>query len=190
MRIGTEITKTVWGLVIPMIAAWYSAQNPSARVRIINKGISGDRAKDLLTRWDIDCIQLKPDWVSILVGINDTWRRYDSHDPTPAAIFEENYRSLLKQIVNRLNARIVICEPFLLPVPDDRTAWREDLDPKIGVVRKLAREFGAVFVPLDGIFAQASAQREPSFWLPDGVHPSPAGHALIAQSWLRAMGLY
>jgi lysophospholipase L1-like esterase len=65
--------------------------------------------------------------------------------------------------------------------------WREDLDPKIAVVRQLAREFHAILVPLDGIFAQASTQREPAFWAGDGVHPSNAGHALIAQSWLRAV---
>jgi lysophospholipase L1-like esterase len=82
---------------------------------------------------------------------------------------------------------LILLEPFVLPVPVDRVRWREDLDPKIAVVRQLAREFHAILVPLDGIFAQASAQREPAFWAGDGVHPSNAGHALIAQSWLRAV---
>jgi lysophospholipase L1-like esterase len=80
----------------------------------------------------------------------------------------------------------VICEPFVVPVSGDLDGWREDLDPKIGVVRRLAREFNAILVPLDGIFAQATTRREPAFWAADGVHPTPAGHALIAQSWLRA----
>ena len=170
-----------------LVSAWFSALHPSMKVRFINKGVSGDRTKELLKRWDMDCIDLKPAWVSILVGINDTWRRYDSHDPTPGSVFEDNYRTLLQKVVSQLNARIIICEPFLLPVPDDRIAWREDLDPKIATVRKLAREFKAIFIPLDGIFAQAAVQREPSFWLPDGVHPSAAGHALIAQAWLKAV---
>jgi acyl-CoA thioesterase I len=74
-----------------------------------------------------------------------------------------------------------------LPVPEDRKTWREDLDPKIDVVRKLAREYHAHLVPLDGIFAQAAALREPAFWASDGVHPSNAGHALIAQAWLRTI---
>jgi acyl-CoA thioesterase I len=170
-----------------LVAAWYSAMHPSARVRFINKGVSGDRTKELLARWEVDCIDLKPAVVSLLAGINDVWRRYDSYDPTPVSVFEENYRALLRKVTG-INARIIICEPFLLPVPDDRIAWREDLDPKIAVIRKLAREFNAVFIPLDGIFAQASVQNAPSFWLPDGVHPSLAGHALIAQAWLKAMG--
>ena len=75
----------------------------------------------------------------------------------------------------------------MLPVPEDRLTWREDLDPKIAVVRRLAREFRAVLVPLDGVFAQAATRRDPGFWAPDGVHPSPAGEALMAQAWLRAV---
>jgi lysophospholipase L1-like esterase len=82
---------------------------------------------------------------------------------------------------------LIILEPFLLPVPADRVGWRVDLDPKINAARELAREFKAVYVALDGLFAAASAQRDPAFWLPDGVHPSLAGHALIAQAWLKAV---
>jgi len=77
-----------------------------------------------------------------------------------------------------------LCEPFLLPVFPDQERWREDLDPKIQVVRKLAREFRTLLAPLDGIFAQVTTQRLSSFWLYDGVHPTPAGHALIAKGWM------
>jgi lysophospholipase L1-like esterase len=76
-----------------------------------------------------------------------------------------------------------LCEPFLRPTPDDRRAWREDLDPRIAVCRDLAREFGALLLPLDGIFAAASCRQKMEFWAGDGVHPSLAGHALIAQHW-------
>lgn len=170
-----------------MIAAWYSALYPADNITFINRGISGNRAKDLRQRWQHDCIDLKPDWVSILIGINDTWRRYDSSDPTTTETYEDNYRAILTATRDQLGARIIICEPFLLPTPPDRIPWREDLDPKIAAARRLAREFDAIYVPLDGIFAAAATQREPAFWAGDGVHPSPAGHALIAQSWLRAI---
>jgi len=176
------------GMGYPMMAAsWFSATYPEKNVKFINKGISGNRVRDLKARWDEDCIDLKPTWVSILIGINDCWRRYDRNDPTSAEAFEADYRYILQQVRDRLNARLILCEPFVLPVPDDRAAWRVDLDPKIHVVRKLAVEFNAVFLPLDGIFAQAAAKREAGFWLPDGVHPSPAGHALIARAWLKAV---
>ena len=170
-----------------LAAAWFSAAYPERRVRFINRGISGNRACDLRERWQRDCLGLRPAWVSILIGVNDTWRRYDSSDPTPVEAFERDYRAILTAVHDRLKARLIICEPFLLPVPDDRNTWREDLDPKIAAVRRLAREFEAIYVPLDGLFAAAAARRELAFWLPDGVHPTPAGHALIAQAWLRAV---
>jgi lysophospholipase L1-like esterase len=177
------------GMGYPMLtAAWFSAMYPEKNVKFINRGISGDRAISLCARWKEDCIDLKPSVVSILIGINDTWRRYDSNDPTTAAEYEKNYREVLTRTVNEPDARIIIFEPFVLPTPADRIAWREDLDPKIDVARKLAREFNTIFVPLDGLFAQASAMREPAFWAADGVHPTPAGHALIAQSWFKAIG--
>jgi lysophospholipase L1-like esterase len=171
-----------------LVAAWFSAAYPEKRVRFLNRGISGHRVADLRARWQQDCLDLRPTWVSILIGVNDTWRRYDSNDPTPAEAFERDYRAILAATRDRLGARLILCEPFLLPVPDDRIAWREDLDPKIAAVRRLAREFDALYVPLDGLFAAAATRREPAFWLPDGVHPTPAGHALIAQAWLKAVG--
>ena len=170
-----------------MLSAWVSAAWPGQQIRFLNRGISGNRAKDLRARWKPDCLDLRPDWVSIMIGINDTWRRYDSADPTSAQAFEASYRSILEDARDKLDAQLVLCEPFLLPVPPDRRAWRVDLDPKIAAVRELAREFGAILVPLDGVFAQASTRREPAFWAPDGVHPTPAGHALIAQAWLKAV---
>lgn len=175
-----------WGYSA-LIAAWFNAAWPEKRVRFINRGISGNRARDLVARWRSDCLALKPNLVSILIGINDTWRRYDANDPTTVEEFAAAFRSILTQTRDQLGARLVICEPFLLPVPDDRRAWRVDLDPKIAAVRDLAREFEAIYVPLDGLFAQASTRRPPDFWAADGVHPTWAGHALIAQAWLKAV---
>ena len=171
-----------------MIAsAWFGALYPEKNVQFLNRGVGGDRTQDLESRWQKDCIALKPTWVSLMIGINDTWRRYDGWGATSAVAYEKSYRTLLEAVKTKLAARLILCEPFVLPVPADRARWREDLDPKIAVVRQLAREFHAILVPLDGIFAQASAQREPAFWAADGVHPSNAGHALIAQSWLSAV---
>lgn len=81
----------------------------------------------------------------------------------------------------------MLIEPFVLPIPEDRRKWRADLDPRIQIVRSLASEFRTILVALDGLFAEAAARREPAYWAPDGVHPTPAGHALIAQAWLRAV---
>jgi lysophospholipase L1-like esterase len=171
-----------------LTTALFSSAYPELQVKFLNRGISGNRAKDLLNRWEADCIELRPNWVSIYIGINDTWRKYDRNDPTSAEQFEKQYRELLVRTKEQTGAGIMMIEPFVLPVPEDRKTWREDLDPKITVVRELAREFGALLVPLDGLFAQASILAPPAYWAPDGVHPSPAGHALIAKAWLRAIG--
>lgn len=169
-----------------LAAAWLTAMAPGKRLRFLNRGISGNRAKDLRARWQADCLDLKPNWVSILIGVNDTWRRFDSNDATPVEVYETNYRQILQQS-QAAGMKLIVCEPFLLPVPHDRVAWREDLDPKIAAARRLAREFGAIYVPLDGAFGAAATQQPMEAWAPDGVHPTPAGHALIAQTWLRAV---
>ncbi len=168
-----------------MAASWFMALYPQLNVKFLNRGVSGDRTKDLLQRWEKDCLALKPDVVSILVGINNTWRRYDSNDPTPVEQFEEEYRRLLELTRRNLNARIMLCEPFLLSVSAQSAAMREDLDPKIEVIRKLSEEFQVGLVPLDRIFRDACGRQQPAYWAPDGVHPSLAGHALIAGAWLQ-----
>jgi len=171
-----------------LISSLFAALYPTMDVKFINRGISGNRTVDLRERWKEDCIDVKPTVVSILIGINDCWRRYDSNDPTALDDFIENYRAILDRTRDELDARIILCEPFVLPTPPDRRRWREDLDPKIQAVRDLAREYNALLIPLDGIFAQASTYREPEIWAPDGVHPSPAGHGLIAKAWLEGIG--
>jgi len=168
------------------VASDFTAKYPHLNVKFINRGISGNRACDLAARWNEDCIALEPDIVSILIGINDVWRRYDSNDPTSVEAFKSEYHGILSQVKAQTNAKIIICEPFVLPVPEDRTAWREDLDPKIQAARELAREFGAIYIPLDGIFAAASTRQASEIWADDGVHPTQAGHALIANAWLSA----
>ena len=174
------------GGYVHQIAAYLGAQDPGDELIFTNKGISGNRIYDLEKRLKTDVLDEEPDVVSILIGINDVWRRYDSDTVSEAKDFAAAYKRICKKITDD-GARLVLLEPFLLPVPEDRRAWREDLDPKIEIVRDMAREFEAILVPLDGIFAAASAKREPAFWAGDGVHPSPAGHALIARAWIDAM---
>lgn len=172
-----------------MTAAHLQARLASPKLKIFNRGISGNRVVDLLGRFENDLRALQPTVVSILIGINDVWRRYDSNSPTGADAFERDYRSLLQKITLEVGARIVLLEPFLLHVPDDRYKWREDLNPKIDVVRKLAAEFSTELIPLDGVFAQAATQAPAAYWAGDGVHPSAAGHALITETWLENAGL-
>lgn len=151
------------------------------RPTIVNAGISGHQAADLAARWSTDVLAHDPSLVSILIGINDTWRRYDENDPTTAESFEASYRSML----DALTCPVVLMEPFLLPVKDGQDAWREDLDPKLEVVRKLAVEYGAILVPTDVELTKQAASVGAATLAGDGVHPSPAGHRALADLWRR-----
>lgn len=170
-----------------MVASWFAAQYPEKNVVFLNRGISGNRVRDLELRWKEDCLDLKPTMVSILIGINDCWRRFDNNEPTTADEFEATYRILLDKIKKQGIKKIILLEPFVLPVTEDRRAWREDLDPKINVIRELAREYGGRLIPLDGIFNAISVFKPSSFWTSDGVHPTNAGHGLIAREWLKTI---
>jgi acyl-CoA thioesterase I len=153
------------------------------RPRIVNAGISGNRAVDLVRRWSTDVLAHEPSLVSILIGINDTWRRYDKNDPTTAESFEESYRALL----DPLTCPVVLVEPFLLPVKDGQDTWREDLGPKLDVVRKLAVEYGAILVPADVELNRQASSLGAATLADDGVHPTAAGHRAIADLWRRVV---
>lgn len=159
---------------------------PELRITMINRGIDGNRLADLEMRWDKDCIKLQPDFVSILIGINDTWRMFDQNQLSPIHEFETRYRKLLKHLTSQSKAKIILCTPFMLPDPPDRAKWRSDLDARIAVIEKLAGEFNAILVPFDQLFDTAAKSAPCLHWLHDGVHPTKAGHELMAELWLQA----
>lgn len=151
---------------------------------VINVGTSGHRLVDLVARWERDVIEARPTRVSIAIGINDTWRRYDDNDPTSAEAFEADYRTVLARTREATGAALVLCEPFLLPVEPHMEEWRADLDPKIAVVRRLADEFDALLVPFD-VALHALARTMPMTDLAgDGIHPTALGHRVMADLWL------
>jgi acyl-CoA thioesterase I len=159
-----------------------AALGPGARW--LNRGITGNSSRDLRARWETDVLAERPDLVSVLVGINDTWRRYHRDDPMTAEEFETNYRALLDPLTVQ-GTGLVLVEPFLLPVDAEQRSWRADLDPKIEVVRALAREYAAVLVPADTAF---NAAGDAAALAPDGFHPNEHGTALLAALWLRHAG--
>lgn len=169
---------------VQLITAALQSRFASWNLKISNRGLSGNRVFDLEDRLEKDLIALKPNLVSIMIGINDTWRRYDSNLISDIQEFKDSYERIIHRVSNELQARIIICEPFLLPVPEERGQWREDLDPRITAIRQLAWKYNLPYLPLDGIFAAAAAEAQAAYWLPDGVHPSLAGHGLIAEKWL------
>jgi acyl-CoA thioesterase-1 len=155
--------------------------------RVINVGISGNRVIDLRDRWHIDVVQQIPETLSVYIGINDTWRRYDDNDRTTTASFEADYRTCLADLGGA--STLILVEPFILPVTKEQELWHEDLDGKRAVVAQLAAEFGAGFVPLQSLLAAAAEDHGAAALAQDGVHPTELGHRMIADAWLEVAGL-
>lgn len=166
------------------------AENPGAGWRILNRGISGDRSSDLRARWVNDALAFEPDLVSILVGVNDTWHQYLNGKGIPVARYAECYREILADTRRtRPTVRLVLGEPFALPGGEFQDDWLAELRERAGVVRELAAEFGATFVPYQAMFDAALRTYSVVELAADGVHPSPVGHRLMAQAWRKAAGL-
>lgn len=159
---------------------------PDMTFELINKGCGGHQTKDLVERWQEDAVDLQPDVISILVGVNDTWHHISECDWVPNDVFESNYRFLLDEIKKKTNAKIIIIEQFVLDFPD-MNRFHNDIDEKIRIVRRLAREYADRYIPLDGLFASACIAEPPEYWTEEGVHPTDEGHRLIADYYFDAL---
>ncbi|MEU0932917.1 GDSL-type esterase/lipase family protein [Embleya sp. NPDC005971] len=183
------------------VAGEWGFRRPDRAVTWLNSAQAGDKVSDLESRWQADVLDARPDVLSILVGMNDVgWHTYapDGH-VISAQDFAAGYDRLLAPLAEA-GVDLILIEPFLLPISgpvevgdmrlgaDVRREWRADLDPKIQVVRELARRYGAHLLAADGMFAELAATTGAKYWAADGVHPTPAGHAALAAAWLRLVG--
>ncbi|MFK0256189.1 SGNH/GDSL hydrolase family protein [Streptomyces sp. NPDC090445] len=181
------------------VAGEWGLRHPDRPVTWLNTAHGGDKVRDLQARWQTDVLDARPDLVTLLVGVNDVgWHTLDPQGYVIAVEeFEAGYDRLLAPLAEA-GTQLIVIEPFLLPIrgvveagagvligEEERKEWRADLDPKIQVVRELARTYGAQLLAADGMFAALAATAGPEYWAADGVHPTPAGHAALAAAWLR-----
>jgi len=173
--------------------AWMAAssllvQNPSLNLSIYNRGISGNKVHQLAARWDQDCLSLKPDLVSILIGVNDIWHGLNGRYDGTVNTYEKDYEQLLLRTQTALpKTQIVICEPFVLKCGAVNDKWFPEFDQYRAVARKMAEKHGATFVPFQSMFDEAIKFAKPSHWAGDGVHPSAHGAALMASFWAQCV---
>jgi len=174
-----------------MVAGELSYKFPEKEFVFINKGISGNKITDLLTRWKRDCINLEPDIVSILVGINDVWHEFNRNDGVTAQRFEQIYDIILDETKVKLpSAKIVLCEPFVVNadfIAADFHHFEPEMTTRRLLIKRLADKHDCVFVPLQDAFNSACDTAPVTHWLTDGVHPTPAGSMLIAREWMGRM---
>ncbi len=172
-----------------MVSGYMGVQRPGEFL-FLNRGIGGDRVIDLLARVKADILNLKPDYMSILIGINDVWRKYDAGTGMDVKWYEHYFDLLIGQIKEALpNVRIMILEPFVLKASATQAHWddfRADTEKHATVAKAIAKKHGLVFVPLMERFDQAQMLAPAEYWLYDGVHPTAMGHEIIKRAWLEA----
>ncbi|MHC4257471.1 MAG: SGNH/GDSL hydrolase family protein [Planctomycetota bacterium] len=164
------------------------AARPDLRLTIENRGIGGDSTRDLKWRWNRDCIALSPDIVSMMIGINDLWRKYgDSQESLQRHVtpdeYETNYRQMLTHLKDECGSRLILMEPYMFCDDPDNPMLR-DLDAYIQIVHQMANKFDAILVPVHANYMALTHKRPADQWADDTVHPSAWAHAWIAKQWL------
>jgi lysophospholipase L1-like esterase len=173
------------------IAGQLLAEYPERKLRIFNRGISGNKVPDLAARWQKDCLDLKPTLLSILIGVNDLWHKLNGkYDGTPET-YREGFSALLKQTKESLpEVTLVICEPFVTRCGAVNDSWFPEFETRRAIASEVAKEAGAIWVPFYEKFNELIVtSTEPAYWAGDGVHPTHAGHALMAKVWRETVGI-
>jgi lysophospholipase L1-like esterase len=173
--------------------AWLAAASllvsrPKDELRIFNRGISGHKVPQLAERWDRDCLALKPDVLSILIGVNDIWHKLNGNYDGTVEGYERDYMALLERTRGALpDVKLVVCEPFVLRCGAITDDWFPAFDGYRAAAARVARAHGATWVPFQTMFDEAVKYAPPEHWAKDGVHPSASGASLMAHAWLHAV---
>lgn len=160
-------------------------------LKIYNRGISGNKVPDLAARWQADCLDLKPTLISILIGVNDIWHKLNGRYDGTVEDYQKGFAALLAKTRKALpKATFVVCEPFVLRCGAVNDKWFPEFDKRRAAAKTVADDAGAIWTPFQAMFDKAvEAGTEPAYWARDGVHPSMAGHSLMAQTWRKVVGI-
>jgi len=176
---------------VAMVRALMVARHGDLKVTIANRGVSGDRSVELLARWQADCVALRPQVLSIMVGVNDVWRlrgAWNGQTFVDAAEYRANCSAMISQALAVGVRTLAIASPTTICEENDSELSRL-LEERAAIVRELAAQFGCRYVPTREAYLKALSDHREVRWTTDGCHPTQAGHALLAGIWLEAMGL-
>ena len=180
-----------WGTsYVADVGATLACAYPELGLRVVNMGISGNQVRDLLARWQSDVLDLKPDWVSVLIGINDVWRQFDCPQMPETHVSPEEYRAGYEGLIQRtlpLVKGMVLMTPYFME-PNRADPMRSRMDQYGQIVRELAQRHGLVFVDLQAGWDQLFQHMHPCNIAWDRIHPNQIGHMHIARQFLRAVG--
>lgn len=175
---------------VAIVNALLQSTYPELNLRVINMGISGNTVRHLKERWETDVLELKPDWLSIMIGINDVWRQYDLPAMPETHVYLDEYESTLRELVQQTKPMLkglVLMTPFYIE-PNRNDRMRQTMDRYGETVKRIAEETGAVFVDTQAAFDQLLEHIYPAALAWDRVHPNMTGHMALARAFLHAVG--
>jgi lysophospholipase L1-like esterase len=175
---------------VNLVNAMLKAVYPEEKIRVVNMGTSGNTVRDLDGRWKTDVLDLKPDWLSIMIGINDVWRHFDLPTQKETHVSIDEYRETLEELVKctipHVNGLVLMSPYFIEPNTND--AMRKMMDEYRREVKEVAKEYNAIYVDVQEAFDEVLKHMHPMELAWDRVHPNTAGHMVIARAFLKGIG--
>jgi lysophospholipase L1-like esterase len=175
---------------VSLVNACITASTPQANIRMVNMGISGNTVRDLAARWKSDVLALNPDWLSIMIGINDVWRQFDSWLQRESHVDLEEYHQTLEKLIQTTKPHLkglVLMTPYFIE-PNRANPMRARMDEYGAVVCDLAVSHGAILVDTQAAFDEVLSELHPMALAADQVHPNLTGHMILARAFLKAVG--
>lgn len=175
---------------VNIVAGLLGTCYPADNIRVVNMGVSGDTVRRLKARWKTDVVELKPDWLVIMIGVNDVWRQFDMPLITEEHVGIDEYEKTLDELTGKgkkLGKGLVLMAPHYIE-PNRKDAMRATMDKYGAVVKKIAKKHGAIFVDTQAAFDRVLVHCHPNALAWDRVHPNVVGHSIIAKAFLDAVG--
>jgi lysophospholipase L1-like esterase len=187
---NADATNALGNGYVCFIDALLGSQPVEYSSQIVNKGISGDTSRDVRARWQRDVLDLQPDWVSLMVGVNDIWRRFDSPQQPELGVPLDEYQANIRDVVQRTRPHVegfLLAAPFFLE-PSHTDEMRVQFDLYHEVLRTIAREEDVIYVDIQAAFDAVLETRPSTALAPDRIHPNHIGHMITARAWLEVVG--
>lgn len=175
---------------VSLVNAWLSSTYPQHKIRVFNLGSSGNTVRELDERWQTDVLGLNPDWLSIMIGINDVWRQFDSPLQIEMHVSLDEYQLTLEKLIQKTKPQLkglILMTPYFIDLNKD-DLMRIMMDQYSAVVRQLAEKHQAVFVDTQSVFDTYLKTEHPMSLAWDRIHPNQTGHMIIARAFLDAIG--
>lgn len=189
--VGEGLFGAVGKSYVSLVEGFLGAIHPGHAIRIVNMGTSGHQVPDLKARWQTDVLDLKPDWVSIMIGVNDVWRQFDLPRQTELHVSPEVYEKTLDELAATTRPKVkglILMSPFYIE-PNRADAMRARMDQYGAIMKKIAAKYDALFIDTQAAFDEVLQHMHANAIAWDRVHPNIIGHSILARAFLKAIGV-